>query len=408
MNAKQISDALDLLDDELLDEANALRDSPRRRTGQLRWIGAAACLALAAVVGAGLLHTGRDAPRSNPPEPASLPRLPLSVEVTNPGGMGYEGYLAYDVSELVSGSPWKETDNLQALPVYRNPVEYDEAGAPVANINLEAMEARALEVADRLGVAVELQDTAPSEEEIAAVREKLGEIPAGYFDPTEVTARGEGVEITVLADLTAAIFFEPALELPEGYNFGYHAPYGDMKEVSDYLLDQYRALLAMDDPQMGPTGGDYTYYGAQMYQITAYDGAGDTTQRLLSYSFGSASFSCDDEGRLWIIRLCRPDLSQKVGDYPIITPQEAKELLTQGKYITNVPCELPGAQYVKDVELLYLSGRREQYFMPYYRFLVELPEEARENGLNTYGAYYVPAVEEEYLTGLPVWDGGFN
>ena len=30
------------------------------------------------------------------------------------------------------------------------------------------------------------------------------------------------------------------------------------------------------------------------------------------------------------------------------------------------------------------------------------------DGLKTYGAYYVPAVQSEYLEGLPVWDGGFN
>lgn len=406
MNTQHIIDALNLLDDAMIDETNALRGRPKRPgMGRFKWLAAAACLALAVWAGTGLLHTEQDPPHTHT---ADLPKLPLSEEVTHPNGMGYEGYLAYDISELVSGSPWKETDGLRTLPVYRNPVKYDGAGAPAANINLEAMEARALEVAGRLGVEVEIQNAAPSEEEIAAVREKLGEIPAGYFDPVEVTALGNGVEITVLADLTAEIFFEPALELPQEYHFNYYAPYGDMEAASDYLLEHYRALLAMDDPQIGPTGGDYTYYGAQMYQITAFDGAGDTTQRLLSYSFGRASFSCDDEGRLWIIRLCQADLSQKVGDYPIITLKAAKELLTQGKYITNVPCELPGVQYVKDVELLYLSGRREQYFMPYYRFLVELPQEARENGLRTYGAYYVPAVEEEYLTGLPVWDGSFN
>ena len=159
---------------------------------------------------------------------------------------------------------------------------------------------------------------------------------------------------------------------------------------------------------MEPTGGDYNIYGDQMYQITAYDGAGDETQRLVNYSFNSASFSCDEEGKLWIIRLGGADLSQKVGDYPIITAKAAKKLLTEGRYITNAPYELPGAEYVRTVELLYLTGRREEYFMPYYRFLVELPEETRENGLNTYGAYYVPAVEEEYLTGLPVWAGSFN
>lgn len=408
MNAQHISDALDQLDDELLDEANALRDSPRRRTGRLKWIGAAACLALAAAVGAGLLHTGRDAPRFNPPEPAGLPLLPLSVEVTNPGGMGYEGYLAHDVSELVSGSPWEETDSFQTLPVYRNPVEYAGAGAPAANINLDAMGARALEVASRLGIEVEIQDNAPTEEEIAAVREKLGEIPEGYFDQTEVTARGDGVEITVMADLAASICFEPALELPEEYNFGYHAPYGDMRKAADYLLGQYRGLLAMDDPQVRVVDGDYTFAGEQMYGIIAFDGAGDKTRQLLNYSFARARFSCDDEGRLWFIRLGGADLSQKAGDYPVITPKAAKKLLAEGRYITNVPYELPGAEYVRGVELLYLTGRLEEYFMPYYRFLVELPEEARENGLNTYGAYYVPAVEEAYLTGLPVWDGRFN
>lgn len=40
--------------------------------------------------------------------------------------------------------------------------------------------------------------------------------------------------------------------------------------------------------------------------------------------------------------------------------------------------------------------------MPYYRFYVELPEEKRA-GLNNYGAYYVPAVEKEYLTNMPVF-----
>lgn len=404
MNAQQISDALDQLDDELLDGANVLRNGQKHGVSWPKWIGAAACLALAVGLGIGM-HTGQEAPR---PDPAGLPRLPLSEEVVHPNGMGYEGYMAYDVSELVSGTPWRETDNLQTLPVYRNPVVYDMAGAPVANVNLEAMEARALEAANRLGIEVKIQDSTPTQEEIDAVREKLGEIPEGYFDQTEVTARGDGVEIEVSADLTVSIYFEPALELPEEYNFGYHAPRKDMQKVADYLLDQYRGLLAMDDPQIRVVDGHYTYAGEQMYSIIAFDGAGDKTQRLLHYSFECARFSCDDEGRLWIIRLGGADLSQKAGDYPVITPQAAKRLLVEGRYITNAPHELPGAEYVRDVELLYLSGRREQYFMPYYRFLVELPQEERENGLKDYGAYYVPAVAEEYLAGLPVWDGGFN
>ena len=50
--------------------------------------------------------------------------------------------------------------------------------------------------------------------------------------------------------------------------------------------------------------------------------------------------------------------------------------------------------------------------MPYYRFYAELPDtgnaEAEALGLRNYAAYYVPAVAEEYLDALPLWEGGFN
>lgn len=58
-----------------------------------------------------------------------------------------------------------------------------------------------------------------------------------------------------------------------------------------------------------------------------------------------------------------------------------------------MPYKLPGIDYVAKAELVYRTGAREEYFMPYYRFYVELPEEERD-GLKTYGIYYVPAVEK--------------
>ena len=32
----------------------------------------------------------------------------------------------------------------------------------------------------------------------------------------------------------------------------------------------------------------------------------------------------------------------------------------------------------------------------------------RENGLKTYGAYYVPAIADEYIIDMPVYEGHFN
>ena len=64
---------------------------------------------------------------------------------------------------------------------------------------------------------------------------------------------------------------------------------------------------------------------------------------------------------------------------------------------------MPGAGYVAKTELIYMTGEREQYYLPFYRFYVEVPELEREGGFKTYGSYYVPAVEESYLYQMPVW-----
>uniref|UniRef100_UPI0025E0C74F hypothetical protein n=1 Tax=uncultured Gemmiger sp. TaxID=1623490 RepID=UPI0025E0C74F len=84
----------------------------------------------------------------------------------------------------------------------------------------------------------------------------------------------------------------------------------------------------------------------------------------------------------------------------------------EGHYLTTVPCEMPGEKFIRKVELIYRTGTEDAYWMPYYRFWVEVddvPEAADQDpGLKTYGAYYVPAVAEEYLTDLPLWDGSFN
>ena len=73
--------------------------------------------------------------------------------------------------------------------------------------------------------------------------------------------------------------------------------------------------------------------------------------------------------------------------------------------MTSVPFEIPGEEFVKKVELIYRTEGYDEYYMPYYRFYVEIPEAELENRLKTYGAYYVPAVESSYISDMPVWDG---
>lgn len=407
MKSERILNAMGNIDDELIEAAQPPVRT-KKRNG-LRWTAAAACLA-AVLIGGFTLYS-----RTTVPNTSDLPVLDITPK-EEAVAFGFEGYMAYDISELSSANPWTEDDKLKTLPVYQNPVDYDRAGAPSAPVSaetMEAMKARLLEAAERLGLEnVQVMDNAPSQEEIDAVTEKfasVGEkVPEGYFEPTEAVAEQDGVKLTMGADLAVRIEFDPAIDLPGEVHFSYNGTYEETKAAAEYLLERYRDLLDMEKPQVSLTGGDYTYDGEQMFGIEFFDAAGDKTQQIVNYNFNTAWFACDDEGKLWIIRLDRPDLSQKVGDYPIISVKEARELLCAGHYITTVPEEFPGEEHIAKVELIYRDSRHDQYLMPYYRFYVEVPDMAQDNGLKTFGAYYVPAVSGEFLTGMPVWEGQFN
>ena len=115
MNRYQLSQSLNHLPDDLLEETQAARS--RRR---LRWkplAAAAACLLLAA---------GAWALAGRPAEPTPDPDLPVLTIDRDYGGMGdyplsAEEFAAYD------GGPWQEGMELAALPVFRNTTRMDVA-----------------------------------------------------------------------------------------------------------------------------------------------------------------------------------------------------------------------------------------------------------------------------------------
>lgn len=181
-----------------------------------------------------------------------------------------------------------------------------------------------------------------------------------------------------------------------------------MAAAAEYLKTEYKDFIGFENPQVNIHGGGYNIYARQMYYIEFFDAGGNDTEQIINYNFNRAAFYCDDEGNLTMARIYQPDLSKKVGDYPIISLAQAGEMLSKGNYLTSVPYEMPGPEYVRKVELIYRRGELEEYYMPYYRFYAELPEEERENGLKDYGAYYVPAVESTYISNMPTWDGSFN
>lgn len=404
MRGKDFLDKMGLIDPDYVEAADV--KTKKNRFSWMKWGAAAACFSVI-VFAATILF-----PHDEPELSSDLPMLSISENASD--GMGYEGYMAYDISELVNTNPWNEESKISALPVYQN-LLHDDANHIASGTDFSKMQEFILDVAGRLGLdinSITITDNAPSEEEKQQIIQKYeaagSVVPDGYFDPTALIVEAEGIKIEVDQSMTATINFDPAVSLPEKYNFTHYASYDDTIAVADYLKSEYDELIGMDNPQVNIHGGDYNIYSQQSFSIEFFDTADSDIEQIINYNFNRVAFYCDDNGELFLARVYQPNLSKKIGDYPIITSDQAKELLLNGNYISTVPYEFPGAEFIKKVELIYRTGGYEEYYMPYYRFYVELPEAEHENGLKDYGAYYVPAVEGSYISNMPTWDGSFN
>lgn len=149
MKAETILDSLNFLDDEIIIETDRLRKTPRQvrsRWPWLKWGAAAACLLAA------LWMTSKlwPAARLEPSPEAELPYLPvLTVSDILADSMGFEGLMAFDISELTNANPWTEDITLTTLPVYRNQQDYEENYYPV-DVDWEQMNELLLETAGKL------------------------------------------------------------------------------------------------------------------------------------------------------------------------------------------------------------------------------------------------------------------
>ncbi len=402
MKSEILLQAIGKIDDELIANAGEIRSKNRIKM----WLSCGAVAACIALV----VFAGSVAGWFSPIE--SSPELSMLTISEDSGGMGFEGYMAYDISELVNANPWSEDAKLSTLPVFKSKLYRDE-NMNMRGMDFEAMRAMLLDTAERLGMDTDnlvITDDTPSAEMQAATVEKFAsmgeEVPDGYFDPTSLIVEQDGIRIEVVPVMNAIITFDPAKVFPNGLGFHYYSPYEDVEKTAEYIKEEYKELLNMYNPITDINGGDYNIYGERGVDLCFYDGAEDLTQRIINYNFYYTSFSCNESEELFHVCVHNCDLSDKVGDYPIITAKEAKKLLLSGNFVTSVPYDFPGGEYVKKVELIYRTDAG--YYIPYYRFYVELPEAEREGGMKTYGAYYVPAVKEEYIENMPLWDGSFN
>ena len=401
MRGNELLDKLELIDPAYVEAADT--KPKKKKNAWVKWGAMAACLCLAVI---GTLTMGRLSERQNMPQPSDFSDLePITIPEQSVGGMGFEGYLFYDISELNNKNPWSENMCITSLPVYQNGA-YDPSGAgiPIGLSETEMMQ-RLDFVVSALGLEV------LSIEVIADGFTLIDGEMVLSADPTMICADTAGSEVNIYADGSIAYFLrDGGLALPDEYNFTHSGTTDEEAEnVLSYLIDVYDDLLGFAKPK-AVSFGDYSFNAEFYRSYMVYDASGDDLEDILNYNFRYVSFWPDAKGNLSGIRINDGLLlAEKLGDYPVITPEEATERLLNGNYQTSVPAKFSGEEYIGKIELVYRTGRLEEVLLPYYRFYVLLPDMSfADNGLKIYGAYYVPAIADEYIVNMPTYDGSFN
>ena len=411
MKAEDISNALNEINEEYIESANERRKTKVKNSGLIKWVSAAAAMAVVVLIGTKVFvpntPEGNDEPvgEVGGTEAEYGAYLPILEYIeSNTTAYGFEGYMAYDISELSSGNPWNEEMVFEALPVYRNN-SFNEIGIAYPGIGEEAMNKKLENIAEK----TDLEMRGIIEATYVGDFSSGSGIPDDFITDIKADFGSYTIEIQSNGSIVAMYNGFEGEALPEEYSFTYNnTTEGEAFETIAYLYENYGDIIGLPEATF-VTSKEYTFSGEEIRDYRIYDFSGDEIKDMLNFAFSEVQLAPNDEGKLMLIRINdKLSCGEKIGDYPIISPEEATDMLLEGGYITTVPYKMPGNKYIAKVELIYRSSISENIWMPYYRFLVELPEMEQENGLKNFGAYYVPAVEVKYITGLPLWNGNFN
>lgn len=370
--------AMTEVEDTYLDEVELPRNS-QEKVVWMKWMGVAASVAI-------LVFFATIVPKNlvvNPPidtesEGTMTESTHTGFDILLGGGPGLVS--EEDLEKHLSTAPWNEEMEVSTLPVYKNLSFYSTAGNSVY-LDSETLLQMTEDIAGKL------------EAEIISW-EYILNTGNGSKTLEGITAEIDIGKITVYGNGKISIYFSEGITLEEGKVFSDEASVEAANETVAYLLERFSDLMQVD----GLVPACYVSYDLSGNREVTYRavGSGVGTNHIVEHYFNQVSFYGDEEKGLTRMHFGNAlAATECMGDYPVLSVEEAKKNLQDGHFISSV-----GTSFVKDgvfnddtiggVELMYLAIPAEEYHQPYYCFYVQ----AKEESLG-YGHFYVPAIAGE-------------
>ncbi len=306
------------------------------------------------------------------------------------------------------GNPWEEDGSVETLPVYENIAyagEADQKAVPAEDGMLDQKLRAAANVLDLTIHEIRYdREIAPKadqqEDETDVVAEDTEDKESGAMQHAyKATAYTQDGTITVTYNNFTKITFDTPKVLPETYCTAASEMDSETAEqLTGYLLEQYGVLMGFSNPKTS-IRMFYDKNGETRWILAGYDAGENLQEQIVSYNLKRMRFTVNEMGQLTgIMMMDNLASGRKIEEYPIITASEAKGLLEKGEYIAG-SSKLPSLDQVERCTLVYLTGPQCNIFMPYYAFDVRTDE--ADGALMHYSTYYVPAVQEAYLSKMP-------
>lgn len=288
------------------------------------------------------------------------------------GGFGFEGIMVKDVSELKTSHPYDLNKSSSKMPVYQNIHKSD--GAGIESNPLSDKEKKEL---------------------LISYAKKL-QISDYTFQSNEIEYILKSSICTIKLEQSTSIFIEFSQEYLQNNKIDMNVKtIQEGENVTKKLYEKFQNILGITNP-LYHVSYDYTYDAHKHWEFIVSEKMNNQNDSLIYSLAQHATFYNDDNGFFWGLRIQLNNLNTFISDYPIISLDEAKKRLYEGRFGTTIqPLEITS---IGHVEMTYRISSYTDYYLPYYRFYVLYEdEESQKSGLKTYVACYVSALPDQYI-----------
>lgn len=344
----------------------------------------------------------------------NLERISLSLLE----GEGIPSIILKEPSEYINKNPWFSNKDIEVLPILKNKSynpRYQEG--PLEYLTEEEAIEVSLLVAEKLGI-----DTTKYE------WESFGDSYFVYFP----NLNEHTVEIIPSID-EVIIFFNL-------FNSNGNISLPNIKEDNEdklhekyliYYYNLFENILKMDQPVF-ESSFERDIYGEKMYTYKIYNQEDTVEDTIVNYStnyvrihINTYDIDRDYNGLSGIIltykqlmdsanskeyentvieKLAKRNELEVLGYYPLISEEEAIEKVLRKEYISTIEYDRDvELSDIMSIELIYYWVPINKEIQPVYKVYLDLRNtindylQYEEEDLNTYGIFYVPAIESKYL-----------